>query len=220
MWFKKKEYPDFWEAYSNSFDGPQERRFEHLRFVVFDTETTGLNLTKDRILSIGGIGINHLKIDISDQIETYLIQEHFDADTVKIHGLRKNNTLGKITEDLAIKNFLEYIKNSVLVAHHASFDISMINNALKRMNLPKLKNTVIDTGDIYRKTIPSKTYLQHFGLDELSDIFSIPKHDRHTASGDAYITALLFLKLLSKLASNKPLNLNSLQHKRPFKPLF
>ena len=209
-WFKRKSYPEFWENYKSCFSKIQEQNIEHIRFVVFDTETTGLDIKKDRILSIGCIAIDNLKIKVSDQLELYLKQETFNADTVKIHGLLKEGKLTKIEESKAIKHFLEYIKNSVLVAHHAAFDVAMINSALARLGLPKLKNRVLDTEQIFQKTKldSSKT---HFGLDELSNRFKIPLHDRHTASGDAYITALLFLKLVFKLKSNSKISLSDLE---------
>jgi DNA polymerase-3 subunit epsilon len=104
---------------------------------------------------------------------------------------------------------LEYIKDAVLVAHHAAFDVAMINFALKRMNLPKLKNKVLDTGHVFQKTKLDNSKA-HFSLDDLSKRFNIPQHDRHTASGDAYITAILFLKLLSILNKKDDLTLRDL----------
>ena len=104
---------------------------------------------------------------------------------------------------------LNYVENSVLVAHHAAFDIAMINNALKRMELPKLKNKSLDTSHLFNKT-RLDTSKAHFSLDELAERFKIPLHDRHTASGDAYITALLFLKLVSILNKNGSLKLKDL----------
>ena len=96
------------------------------------------------------------------------------------------------------------------MAHHAAFDIAMINQALKRLNLPKLKNKVIDTGHLYKKT-KLDTSKKHFSLDYLSERFKIPQHDRHTASGDAFITALLLVKLIGVLKKNNPsLSLNYL----------
>ena len=71
-WFKRKSYPDFWEAYKNHFSKTQEQKLEHIRFVVFDTETTGLDTKNDRILSIGCVAIEGLKIKVSDQLELYL----------------------------------------------------------------------------------------------------------------------------------------------------
>ena len=215
-WFKKITYPEFWNNYATYFSERQEQAIENLRFVVFDTETTGLNPKKDRILSTGCIAIEHLKIKVSDQLELYVTQEQFNAETVKIHGLLKTGKLAKVDEAQAVEEFLNYTKNAILVAHHAAFDVAMMNQALERLNLPKLKNKVLDTGHLFQKT-KLDTHKMHFGLDELSERFSIPLHDRHTASGDAYITALLFLKLIAKLKVKNPkLNLRDLErsHKR------
>lgn len=208
-WFKRKSYPDFWEAYISNFKNSQKQNLADIRFVVFDTETTGLDPKKDRILSIGCIAINNLQISVNDQFEYYLKQHDFNSETVRIHGLLKEGQLDKVEEEVAVKDFLKYIKNSVLIAHHAAFDIAMINNALSRLGLPNLKNKVLDTGYLFQKT-QINISKSHFSLDQLSKMFNIPLHDRHTASGDAYITALLFLKILSRLTNNKALELKDL----------
>lgn len=207
-WFTYKKYPNFWKNYLNTFKLKQAKTIETTRFIVFDTETTGLDLLTDRILSIGAIAIINNTIDVSDSIEFYLKQDEFNAKTVEIHGLLKEGNLTKFTEEITIENFINYIGNSVLVAHHAAFDIEMINAALKRMNLPKLKNKSIDTGILYKKLEGKKD--NHFNLDVLCKEFNIPKHDRHTASGDAFITALAFLKIISKLKKERTVHYSDL----------
>ncbi|TYP96279.1 DNA polymerase-3 subunit epsilon [Tenacibaculum adriaticum] len=210
-WFTKTSYPEFWNTYSKHFKNKQETDLGSIRFVVFDTETTGLNPNQDRILSIGTVGIFQNTIKVSDSFECYLKQDLFKAETVKIHGLLKGGKNIKIDEKTAIIQFLEHIKNSVLVAHNASFDVTMINKALKRLELPKLKNIVLDTKNIFNKTNLDKTTKTNFSLDELSERFKIPQHDRHTASGDAFITALLFVKLISHLKKEKKITLNDIK---------
>ena len=69
----------------------------------------------------------------------------FDRNTKLVRNIYK------IEEKKAVIQFLEYIKNSVIVAHHAAFDVEMINKALIRLELPKLKNKVLDTGILYKK---------------------------------------------------------------------
>ena len=209
-WFKRKTYPPFWDSYLNYFKEEQNTNLEEIRFVVFDTETTGLDTKNDRILSIGTIAVINNTIKVNDNLENYLNQEFFNTETVKIHGLLNDKKENKIEEKEAIIQFLEHIKNAILVAHHAAFDITMINNALKRLNLPKLKNKVLDTGQLYKKT-KKVTTQNHFSLDQLAEKFNIPLHDRHTASGDAYITAILFVKLIGILKKENPnLSLNQL----------
>jgi DNA polymerase-3 subunit epsilon len=207
-WFTYRKYPDFWKNYLKSFKQKQPKSIEETRFVVFDTETTGLSITTDRILSIGAISIAKNSIDVADSIEIYLKQDEFNTETVEIHGILKDGNLKKITENEAIKQFIEFLGNAVLVAHHAAFDIEMINAALKRMKLPKLKNKTIDTGILYKKLEGKKD--NHFNLDVLCEEFNIPKHDRHTASGDAFITALLFLKIISKLKKERTVHYSDL----------
>ncbi|OAD44815.1 3'-5' exonuclease [Polaribacter atrinae] len=210
-WFRKKVYPPFWESYTQCFKEKPNAEVENIRFVVFDTETTGLDIKKDRILSIGTIAVISNTLKVSDNLECYIKQDLYNIETVKIHGILKEGTINKITEKEAIIQFLEHIKNAVLVAHHAAFDVAMINQALKRLHLPKLKNKVLDTGHLFQK-LKLDTSKKHFSLDQLTLLFNIPQHDRHTASGDAFITALLFVKLLGVLKKkNTVLSLAYLQ---------
>lgn len=207
-WFTYKKYPLFWKNYLQNFKGKQPKSIENTRFVVIDTETTGLKITTDKMLSIGAIGITNTTINVADSIEIYLIQEEYTTETVEIHGILKSGNIKKVTEQEAIETFTNFIKNAVLIGHHIAFDVEMINTALKRMQLPKLKNKQIDTGILYKKLEGKKE--QHYALDYLCNEFKIPKHDRHTASGDAFITALLFLKILSKLKKQRNVHYSDL----------
>ena len=207
-WFKINKHPKFWKTYLKSFKVKMPKTLEATRFVIFDTETTGLDIKTDRILSIGAIAITNGIIDVADTFEMYLVQQEFKAETVEIHGILKEGNLEKISEEKAIELFINYLGNSVIVAHHAAFDIEMINAALKRLSLPKLKNKNIDTGILYKKLEGKKE--NHFNLDVLCNEFNIPKHDRHTASGDAFITALLFLKIVSKLKKERTVHYSDL----------
>lgn len=196
-WFKKivKDYPKFWDTYVTYFE---ENQSKINRYVVFDCETTGLNHSTDKILSIGAVAIQNNQIIINDFMEVFLIQDYFKAESVPIHGILKDGKEEKIVEAEAIIRFLEFIKDATLVGHHVAFDVEMINQALDRLNVGKLKNEIMDTEVMYQKLkyLPEE---ERYSLDELCDIYKIKKSDRHTASGDSFITALLFLKLKKKL---------------------
>ena len=207
--FSRKTYPEEWENYLKSFSN-KTKEFSEIRFVVFDTETTGLDTTKDRILSIGAIGVTNKRICLDDIYECFVKQELFSRDTVEIHGIRKSSE-NKTDEREAILGFLKYVENAVIIGHHIGFDIAMINAGLERLGFPKLKNTVIDTGSLHLKTFVDLPRKQHFSLDELSFEYSIPMHDRHNSSGDAYITAQLFIKILKKLEKKNPLGISFLK---------
>ena len=196
-WFNKiiKEHPKFWETYLTYFE---ENQSKEKRYVVFDCETTGLDYKSDRILSIGAVAIQHNEIIVNDYLEVFLQQDVFKAETVPIHGILREGKEEKIVEAEAVIRFLEFVKDATLVGHHVDFDIEMINQSLTRLDLGKLKNQSMDTDIMYQK-LKYLPYEQHTSLDELCTIYKIKKSDRHTASGDAFITALLFLKLKRKL---------------------
>ncbi len=89
----------------------------------------------------------------------------------------------------------------------------MINKVLKRNRLPELKNRTLDTAELYKKTLLISPILErkdHYTLDDLAEKFDISVKDRHTALGDAYITAIAFLKILEKMRKKKEITLQEL----------
>lgn len=206
LFSKSKPLPPFWTNYVKRFKEKVPSNLTEITFVVLDTETTGFSFDEDRILSIGAVKIKQETIAVQEVLDIYLEQEKFNKESVPVHGLLKNGQRNCITELKALELFLNYIGNAVIVAHHAGFDMGMLNMALNRNGLPDLKNKVLDTGVLYKKTL-IKSYLiqpkSNYTLDELAEKFSISKKDRHTALGDAYITAVAFLKIISRLKEKK-----------------
>ncbi|RIV74337.1 PolC-type DNA polymerase III [Flagellimonas aequoris] len=210
MWFfsKKKQlgFPDFWWAYEEHFKHPLPELIKDNTFIVFDTETTGFNLTRDRMLCIGALKLKDNNIVVKDSFEVYIEQEHYDVESAEIHGILKKSKRERISELDALKQFLVYVENHVLVGHHVMFDVNMINAALKRNGLPKLKNENLDTESLYERTLLISTVVQkkdRYTLDDLAKKFSISRKDRHTALGDAFITAIAFLRTVEKLKPKK-----------------
>jgi DNA polymerase-3 subunit epsilon len=206
-WFRKNKRPDYWKEYEASFRESLPQKLEEVEFVVLDTETTGLNPVKDRMLSIGAVKLIGNEIAVQDVFEVYIEQTVFSAESVPVHGIRQGHNPDMISEEKAIQKLLPYLGNAVLIAHHASFDVGMINMALKRLKLPRLKNRVVDTSDLYRRYISS---VPSISLDDLCNKEGIPMHDRHTATGDAYLTALVFLKLLKQIRQKREIRLTDL----------
>ncbi|MGG5486964.1 3'-5' exonuclease [Gaetbulibacter sp. PBL-D1] len=213
--FNKKptpEYPKYWLDYEALFATTKRSELHNTRFVVLDTETTGFDYEKDRVLCIGAVDVFNNEINVANAFEVYIKQEHFNENTVEIHGIIKNERIETTTEEDALKLFLNYIGNSILVAHHARFDITMINKMLLRHNLPKLKNRVLDTVNLYRATrIKSNLIKQDkYTLDEIAENYVLDVSDRHTAAGDALLTAIIFLKTTTILKNNKGLTLKKM----------
>jgi DNA polymerase-3 subunit epsilon len=196
-----------------SSDEELSNDIDAVRFVVLDTETTGFDYTTDRILCIGAIVLQNNTIPINGSFEVFIQQEHYDQATAKIHGILKEFVIDRPTELAALQQFLDFLGDSIIIAHHTIFDITMINKALERNGLPELKNKTLDTAILYKKTLLVSNLLErkeNYSLDELADKFDISKKDRHTAIGDAYITAIAFLKILNKLKEKKEITLKQL----------
>jgi DNA polymerase-3 subunit epsilon len=209
--FKKKKYPAYWQKHIDVVKNSRNySNYESIRFVCLDTETTGFDYENDRILCIGAVALKNNKILVSDSFEVYMQQEVFNKETVKIHGIRRNGTEKKVSEEEAIIQFLEYLDDAVIIAHHTKFDITMINNALKRLNIGPIKSKQLDTNYIHKKIVTANKFKKLYSLDELCEIYNVKMHDRHTALGDALLTAYVFLKLTYKYKKNNVLNLTNL----------
>jgi DNA polymerase-3 subunit epsilon len=210
---RSKKHPVYWESYSKLFDDQSPAISKQAVFIALDTETTGFDFELDRIISIGAVLISNNEISIAESFEIFIKQERFNADTVEFHGIIKNEKLTTLTEEQALEQLLGFIGNSILVAHHAKFDVTMINQALKRNGLPKLKNKVLDTVNLYRSSRIRSNLIdqnKNYTLDEIAENYGINVCDRHTAAGDALITAIIFLKTLSKLNKSKVLTIKEL----------
>ncbi|MDO6518210.1 DNA polymerase-3 subunit epsilon [Zobellia uliginosa] len=210
---RKKNYPDFWMDYLERFNAKPENDLSKIRFVVLDTETTGFDYETDRILSIGALSLQNNHINVNQSLEVYLYQHFYHAKNIQIHGILQEEPKERITELDALIQFLDYIGNSVLVAHHAGFDRTMINKALNRHGMPDLKNKFLDTSVLYKRTLIQSPLLPvkpQYSLDELAEKFDISKKDRHTALGDAYITAIAFMKIMQKLKTKKNFSVKKL----------
>ena len=203
---------NFWKKEENNlFD--ENITVEETRFVVLDTETTGFDYDNDRILCIGALVLQNGIINVQESFEVYLEQDHYDKSTAQIHGILKDLLIKRPSELEALQQFLDFLGDSIIIAHHTIFDVTMINKALERNGLPHLTNKSLDTAYLYKKTLIQSHLFErkdHYTLDDLADKFDISKKDRHTALGDAYITAIAFLKIVSKLREKKEINLNSL----------
>ncbi|KUJ63017.1 DNA polymerase III subunit epsilon [Flavobacteriaceae bacterium CRH] len=192
-WIKNinKEHPDFWKNYVTKFETKPNR------FVVLSTETSGLNPDKDVILSLGAFSIVDDSVVIKDSFESVLLQTKFLQDNNISNEFIIESKMIKMEEPEAIEKFIDFLGNAILVGHHINFDIEMLNSALERLDCGRLKNEALDVDMMYRKLLDIND--KQFSLDDLSEIFKIPKSDRNSSSEDAYKISLLFLKLKSRL---------------------
>lgn len=171
------------------------------RWVVLDTETTGLNIRHDRIISIAAVAL-HVEPDLTeghiplaDTFEAVIHQEHPKAKkgNILIHHIGVDAQGQGQPEVDVLKWFLNWVGDSPIFAYHAPFDKAMLSNALKHAELPELTNPWVDVQPlanwVTRQTHP-------LGLDECVTRFNLQSIARHSAASDTFVTAELLLKLL------------------------
>lgn len=192
-WLKyiNKEHPEFWKNYVSKFGEKSSR------YVILSTETSGLSPLKDVILSLGAFAVVDDSILIGDSFEVTLLQYKFFHDNGLMNEFMVESKMKKTSESDAIESFIHFIDNAILVGHHVNFDVEIINVALERLQCGRLKNEALDVDVMHRKLNDISD--KQFSLDELCTIYNVPMSDRNSAADDAYKTALLFLKLKSRL---------------------
>ncbi|MDX2151405.1 MAG: 3'-5' exonuclease [Bryobacteraceae bacterium] len=171
-----------------------------VRFVVLDTETTGLDPKRDRLISMGAVAVTGGKIRLDDTFEVLLRVSHNSA-SVTVHGITRDEASQGMGEREAIEQFLEYLEDGVIVGHHIGHDIQTIEAACERHFGTRLPNKSLDTMDLTlhlnrEGAFAGRTLPRGFSLDGLCEMFGVAPHDRHTAGGDAFLTAQVFLRLL------------------------
>lgn len=203
-WFSKKSVPPFWSHYRELIKVPLSGNTDIrlLRFAVIDTETTGLEPKRDSLLSIGGVIVTNNTILVRESLELYLQQSDAPQQAdIAIHGILPSAKADLTPPNEAIVQFTHWCGNAILCGHHLAFDLAMLNKYLLPLTGERLRNKTIDTLDLARRVRnqPGPYPADELNLDALANQYHIPLNDRHTAVGDAYITALLLLKLLHRL---------------------
>ena len=173
---------------------------EDVRFVALDCETTGLNPRTDRIITIGTVAIHRSEILLGDSFEALLNVES-NTGAVTVHGVTRDESRHGMDEAEALKLFLDHLRDAVIVGHHIGHDIASLNVAFERHWGFSLRNRSVDamslTLHLERSgAFPGRPPIQDFSLDALCDMFGVTPHGRHTAGGDAFLTAQIFLRLL------------------------
>ena len=177
-----------------------ETPVDDVRFVVLDSETTGLDPRRDRIITIGAVAVRDGEILLDDSFDA-LLKMDYNHSSVTVHGITRDEASQGMDEPEALEQFLDYLRDGVIVGHHIGHDIQTLNAGYERHFGIELKNRALDTMDLTLHlnddgAFADRPMAQGFTLDALCEMFGIPPHDRHTAGGDAFITAQVFLRLL------------------------
>lgn len=188
------------KGYSDlSFEIRRDALIEQTRFVVFDSETTGFE-RNDQLVSLGGVEVINFGVNPTVLDQRYPNQ--ITNESISIH-----EELPAANEQLKplIDQAIGYFANAVLVGHQVDYDIRMFNRISQDIYPGfRLRNKFLDTFRLAKRLDPIRYERQVGGnsnlkLDDLCAEFEIPIEARHTALGDAFLTALVFLHLINRL---------------------
>ncbi|MEY3510392.1 MAG: polymerase PolC-type [Pseudomonadota bacterium] len=175
-----------------------DRLLTELTYTVFDTETTGLNPSEgDEIIQMGAMRIVNGKL-LSQECFDQLVdpQRRIPAATIPIHGIEPHMVAGKPTIAQVLPSFHGFAKDTVLVAHNAAFDMRFLQLKEQATGLV-FDQPVLDTLLLSAVVHPNQASHR---LEAIAERFNVTVVGRHTAMGDAMVTAEVFLKLIPLLA--------------------
>lgn len=159
--------------------------------IVLDTETTGLDYTRERLVEFAAVRLENGKI--KDSFQTLINPEqHIRKSSIAIHGITPEMVEDAPTEAQILPKILEFIGEYPIVAHNAIFDYSFLNESSKRVTGNELTNKRIDTQQMFKEIYPE---LETHGLNSLTEKFNVELKNRHRAMGDTMGLALAYPKL-------------------------
>ncbi|MBQ8962044.1 MAG: PolC-type DNA polymerase III [Ruminococcus sp.] len=167
--------------------------------IIFDVETTGLNLSADRLTEIGAVKLKNLQV--VDSFNTKVNPNmHIPEKITELTGISDADVAGAPQEDEAIRKFMDFCGESpVLAAHNANFDTTFINEACRRSGI-QFDYNWIDTLVLCQAMLPE---MGRYKLNLVAKNLKLGKFDHHHASDDALMLAKIYIELVNRLISDK-----------------
>ena len=168
---------------------PPAARFAATRCVVVDTETSGLDTHKDRLLAVGAVGLLRLRIPLVDSFDVVLRQGRASArENIVVHGIGEAAQIGGEDPQHALLRFLEFCGKAPLIAFHAPFDQAFVQRSVLASLGFRLRLPWIDLAVLLPALYGTKP---NQALDDWLQRLDVAVPIRHSALGDAFATAQL-----------------------------
>ena len=172
-------------------------------WVTIDCETTGLNVHRDEIISVGAVRIVGNRLMTSERLELLIRPEReISADAVKIHQLRERDVATGMEPTAAMRRLLHFIGSRPLVGYYLEFDVAMLNKEIFRLLGVKLPQPTIEVSAMYydyrnRQLPPHERGTAQIDLrfNTMMNDLKLPMREAHDAINDAVMAGLAFVKL-------------------------
>ena len=175
-----------------------DRLLAQLDYTVFDTETTGLEPSAgDEIIQIGAVRIVNRRLLRHEAYEQLIDpRRSLPLQSVKIHGITADMLAGQPPIAQVLPIFRAFVADTVLVAHNAAFDMRFLELKEAATGI-RFDRPVLDTFLLSAALFPNQ---ETHRLEAIAERLGVSVMGRHTAVGDAIVTAEVFLKMLPLLA--------------------
>jgi DNA polymerase-3 subunit epsilon len=180
------------------------------RWVVVDVETSGMDVARDGLLSVGAVAMSAAgRVQPADSLEiVYRQQTASSRQNILVHGIGVQAQLGGADPVQATRAFLDFIGTSPLLAFHAPFDRGFLARAVKIFVNQPFDNPWLDLAELAPALDPAAKVKS---LDEWLARYNIPVVERHSAAADALATALLAARLLPQARRQGAADFSALQ---------
>ncbi|MFN4012992.1 MAG: exonuclease domain-containing protein [Aquificaceae bacterium] len=185
-WLYKRLKGDIWEAFN--WDIQKEEAIERVCLVVFDTETTGLDLKRDEALSIGAVKIEGLRIDLSKSFYRLLKPSKDYGESIKVHGITPRDLKEARERREVCEEFINYSRGCLLAGYFVHIDIAMVRKLVEKECDGVFYPYALDLLDML------EVQREATSLEDLLKKYKMPLSFFHNALEDAYMTALLLLR--------------------------
>lgn len=178
------------------------------RYVVMDSELTGLDPRKDSIVSLGAVAMEGGRILMGETFyEMMRPRTSLTGESVVVHGIVPSEVSDKPRFGELVGDFLEFCRGAVVVGHFLSLDLKFLNKELKQAGRRPFRQPAADTLQLHEwLRLHKGDFSRHYnGSSRNVDLFSIvkqygiPVSEAHHALMDAFITAQLFQRFLDVL---------------------
>lgn len=176
-------------------------------YCVFDIETTGLSPQSCKITEIGAVIVK--KGEVIDKFDTFTDPEvHIPENITKLTSITDEMVAGAPKNADAVREFLKFAGNRILVAHNASFDTSFIRKVAQD-NQIEFTVPYMDTVALSRYANPE---LKNHKLDTIAEYFNLGDFHHHRACDDAEMLGMILIKLFDKIKNEGASNLAEMQN--------
>ena len=166
--------------------------------VVIDVETTGLDPRKARVIELGAVRLTAGKLTSDGSFRQLLrpVGETIPSETTRIHGIDDAMVAGSPRFAEVWPRFDAFLGEAVVVGHMIGFDLAMLKRECELAGLRWSRPRTLDTRLLAEIVAPE---LAGYELEKLAAWLGIDAAGRHSALGDAIMTAQIFLALLPGL---------------------